>query len=423
MAVFRSGKIWRSGGLLPESTGPSSGVRAWAYVRLFLRIFGPAAKLDLREIEAAGLLAVKIAQMYAVRGDLLGPEKAAKLAMLYEQAAAMEAGDFRRVFEREAGAELRRALAHLDEQPLAVASLGQVHRARLKDGREVVVKLLRADHAASFRRDAEAVRRLARLAVFFYPRLQRLADPLGTLEAIVRTTETEMDLGAEVRGTAELSRLRDEGQEHLPHLGRLCFPRILSEFSGPRILVSEYVAAPSVRRLLEERRFSYPSLLLLFRIHGYFLFHRGEFHGDLHPGNLLHDGERFWFVDNANVERVDRRFTRGLLNFLRRLGEGDADAAARALEALSERPLPDPGVFRKRFAVLYGGFGGRPVGEQSLTTQMMRTVRMAVESGLEFPPGAFPVIKSLMYLDGMALACAPEMRLLEDVVKFADDFG
>jgi|GEM_PF-5104111 len=85
-------------------------------------------------------------------------------------------------------------------------------------------------------------------------------------------------------------------------------------------------------------------------------------------------------------------------------------------------PLADAEVFERCFARLYRDFGGRPIGEQSLTRQMMRTVRMAVESGMEFPNGAFPVIKSLMYLDGMALSCAPEKVLLDDVVEFAGDF-
>lgn len=369
-----------------------------------------------------GLLAVKIAQMYAIRGDLLGPEKSARLSKLYEQAAPMPPGAFQEAFQREAPPELVAALERLEEEPLAVASLGQVHRARLKDGREVIVKLLRADHAADFQRDVATLRLLLKTVLFFYPPLSRLADPLGTLEAIVRSTETEMDLTAEARGTDELARLRDEGLGKLPHLAKLRFPQVLREFTRPGILVSEYIAAPSVRSLLERKTFSYESLLLLFRIHGYFLFFRGEFHGDFHPGNLHHDGESFWFIDNANVEKADPHFTRGLLDFMVCLGRGDSAAAARAIEALALAPLEDPGPFRKRFADLYAGFGGRPIGEQSLTTQMMRTIRMAVESGLEFPEGAFPVIKSLMYLDGMALACAPEKVLLDDVVTFAGDF-
>lgn len=369
-----------------------------------------------------GLLAVKIAQMYAIRGDLLGPEKTRKLSRLYEQAAPMPPGAFRERFGRVAPPALMAVLEELGTEPLAVASLGQVHPATLRGGRRVVVKLLRADHAAEFRRDAESLRRLLEVALFFQPRLERLADPLGTLDAIVRATENEMDLSAEIRGTRELESIRDEGLPELPHLADLEFPRIHEDCTTPDILVVDRVEAPSVRRLLEEGRFSYESLLRLFRIHGYFLFLRGVFHGDFHPGNIHHDGEKFWFIDNANVERVDPAFTRGLLRFMVALGRRDFDSAARSIEGLGIRPLPDPGPFRKRFRDLYAGFGDKPVGESSLTEKMMRTVRIAVESGVEFPEGAFPVIKSLMYLDGMAVACAPEQRLLEDVVRFAADF-
>jgi ubiquinone biosynthesis protein len=398
-------------------------VRTWRFITLFRRLFGPAEKLDTREIESMGLLAVKIAQMYAIRGDLLGPEKTAKLARLYEQATPMAADDFMAAYEREAPEALKRELVSLDREPLAAASLGQVHRGRLRDGREVVVKVLRADHAADFQRDAAAVRSLARLAVTFYPPLERLADPLGTLDNVVKMTTTEMDLSAELRGTRRLTELRDAGKDRLPHLADLHFPEVFGEFTRPGIMVAEYVPAPSVRSLLKDGAFSYDSLLKLFRLHGYFLFHLGEFHGDFHPGNIHHDGERFWFIDNANVEKVDRRFSQGLLSFMVHLGQGDHRAAASALQSLALEPLRDPSEFERRFAGLYRDFGGRPIGEQSLTRQMMRTIRMAVECGMTFPKGAFPVIKSLMYLDGMALECAPERVLLDDVARFAGDFA
>jgi ubiquinone biosynthesis protein len=86
------------------------------------------------------------------------------------------------------------------------------------------------------------------------------------------------------------------------------------------------------------------------------------------------------------------------------------------------KPLQNPADFRDAFAQLYANFGNKPVGEESLTMQMMQTIRMAVEKGLQFPEGAFPIIKSLMYLDGMAISCAPDKFLLEDVAKYAADF-
>jgi ubiquinone biosynthesis protein len=137
---------------------------------------------------------------------------------------------------------------------------------------------------------------------------------------------------------------------------------------------------------------------------------------------VFYDGQKFWFIDNANVETVPTEFSRGLLDFMVALGEKRYDDAARAIEALSVKPLPKPEVFRRKFAELYAGFGNKPVGEESLTMQMMNTIRMAVEEGLQFPEGAFPIIKSLMYLDGMAISCAPDKFLLEDVATYAKDF-
>jgi ubiquinone biosynthesis protein len=397
-------------------------MRALRFIQLFRMIFGPVEKLDPRKIESMGLLAVKIAQMYAIRADLLGPEKTAKLNGFYEEASPMPAGEFLATVKREAPASFWQDLDHLEESPLAVASLGQVHRGRLKDGTEIVVKVLRQDHAAEFQRDVAAVRLLAKTSLFFYPPLQRLADPLGTLETIRRTTVTEMNLLAEADGTEEMKRLRDLGIGSLPHLQKLAFPHIYREYSNARFLVSEFVAAPTVRRLLKAGTFAYEHLLLLFRIHGYYLFFQGKFHGDFHPGNVFYDGEKFWFIDNANVETVPQEFSRGLLRFMVALGEKRYDDAARAIESLGVKPLQNPADFRDAFAQLYANFGNKPVGEESLTMQMMQTIRMAVEKGLQFPEGAFPIIKSLMYLDGMAISCAPDKFLLEDVAKYAADF-
>jgi ubiquinone biosynthesis protein len=78
--------------------------------------------------------------------------------------------------------------------------------------------------------------------------------------------------------------------------------------------------------------------------------------------------------------------------------------------------------FESEFATLYRGFAGKPIAEVSLTNQMMQTVKLAVSNGITFPREAFPVIKSLMYMDGMALRVAPKANLLQDVARFADDF-
>ncbi len=391
------------------------------FIQLFRMIFGPAARIDTRRIESMGLLAVKIAQMYAIRGDLLASASIAKLQCLYEQATPMSGREFLSLLQQHASPALLAALGHVESEPLAVASLGQVHRASLNDGRQIVIKILRRQHAAAFARDIRSLRLLIRCALLFYPKLKRLADPLNTLASIEHHTMAEMNLLAEFEGTAKLAAIRDEAAPRLPHLLHLKFPHIDQTLSNDAVLVSEFIAAPTVRALLEQERFSYSDLLLLFRIHGYFLFGIGRFHGDFHPGNLFFDGTDFTWIDNANVETADPAFTRGLLEFMVHLGHGRIDDAAAAIEKLSLKPLTQPLNFRREFSQLYQDFGAAPIGELSLTKQMMKTIRLAVDHGLIFPEGAFPIIKSLMYLDGMAIRCAPEKRLLDDVALFASD--
>jgi ubiquinone biosynthesis protein len=107
------------------------------------------------------------------------------------------------------------------------------------------------------------------------------------------------------------------------------------------------------------------------------------------------------------------------------LQAGRLPAAAAQLQALSLTPLTpvQEKSFRDGFLLLYRDFEGKTVSQASLTNQMMKTVKLAVNSGMTFPRGAFPLIKSLMYLDGMVLQSNPDAILLQDVAEFAGDFG
>ena len=394
------------------------------FIRLFRSILSPGRAVDAAAIERLGLLAVKIAQMYAVRADLLPEEKCRALGRLLQRMAPMREDEFRRQWETCASPALREALADFDPQPMAAASLGQVHRARLAGGGEVVVKIARPGQRGPFLADVARLRRLLKVALFCYPKLERLADPRGALAAVERTTLTEMDFLQEKSGADQLAALAAEEADRLPHLRKLRFPKVRADLSNASLLVSEFIEGRTLADWLAAGDLPYSALLDLFRIHGYFLFVRGRFHGDLHPGNIIWRDGQFWFLDNANVESIPPAFGAGLFRMLRLLGQGDALAAARTLSGLSSVRLTQARQqeYEKRFLALYDGFAGRTVAEASLTTQMMQTVKMAVRAGLTFPEGAFPLVKSLMYLDGMVLRCNPGAVLLDDVARFAEDF-
>ncbi len=394
------------------------------FIRLFRSILSSRAAVDAAAIERMGLLAVKIAQMYAVRSDLLGKEKCLELSHLLQRTKPLTPEEFQKRWNELASPALQQELGALEQPPLAAASLGQVHRATLKDGRKVVIKLAKRETRESFLRDVAKFRSMLKLALFFYPKLERLADPIDALETVERQTLREMDFRCEITGTARLAALAAEQADSLPHLRKLRFPEFFPEHSSERLLVSSFVEGRTLNEWLAAGDLPYSALLDLFRIHGYFLFVRGEFHGDLHPGNIIWKDGEFWFLDNANIESVPPAFGRGIFRMLVLLGQGQFQPAADELAALSLKPLPPErlAAFHSDFAALYQDFAGKTVSETSLTDQMMRTVKLAVHSGITFPRGAFPFIKSLMYLDGMVLRAAPNARLLQDVANFAQDF-
>lgn len=154
---------------------------------------------DLKRIEKLGLLAVKIGQIHALRLDFLSVYKCDHLAKLYQttQPSGREVLD---TALNESGQKLLRSVAWFDKEPLASASVGQVYRAELTDGREVVIKVLRSDFKTRFKNDLLKAKRFFRLIIFFYPKLRQVGNPIGILEDIETYTLCELDLRNELAG-------------------------------------------------------------------------------------------------------------------------------------------------------------------------------------------------------------------------------
>jgi len=395
----------------------------WRFARLMRGIFGRGLP-DLDQIQDDGLLAVKIAQTFALRIDFLDEAKCAHLAQLYRGARAVAHEEVERLLASVADDAWRARVSRIEAAPLASASVGQVHRAWLDDGAEVVVKLIKHDVAARFAADADSVRRLFRLATFCYPKLARVADPVGILANIREWTLSELDLRNEVAHADVLRGIRDEQATRFD-LSRLRFPHLHRELSGERVLVSEYVPGPTLDELLARGELDYDTLLELFHLHGFFMFCVGTFHGDIHPGNIILSGGDLYMVDTGALSHVSDRLRRGLFGFFEALSRWDYPACAEQLNAMAERGIDGRAFerFRARFLDLYRDFTGSTVSEVSLTRKMMETIKLGVHSGMVFEQGMFPIIKSLMYLDGMVLRCRPQAVLLADMRRFIGEFG
>jgi len=379
---------------------------------------------DIAFIQRLGLLAVKIGQVYALRPDFLGDERCRTLAKLYSHNESLSPEDALQLIRSYAGNDYLENFSEFNALPFASASIGQVHRARLKTGELVVVKIVKRNYSANFRRDVTSVRRLFKFAVLFYPRLRGVANPVSLLHEIEKMTLSELDLRNEARGSAELNAIYEANKDRFD-LSHLRIRKVYEKLSSENILVSEYADGPTLDELLTAGRLSYESLLELFHVHGFFMFAIGTFHGDIHPGNIVLKDGNFTLLDTGYIGRVSEHMRKNLFHFFDALSQYDYPASARCLNAMADQQIDGEkfAAFERKFLALYADFQGKSVSQVSLTQKMMQTIRLGVVSGMQFDEGMFDIIKSLMYLDGMVIRAKPDAVLLLDMRRFIQEFN
>ena len=394
----------------------------FGFIKLINSIYGNGMP-DTVAIEKMGLLAVKIGQVHALRIDFLSREKCEILSTLYRQNQTLPPADFLKLIDSAGVAGFRDNFTSIDERPLAAASIGQIHRAKMKDNSEVVIKAIKARYKVQFIRDVKSVEKLFKALIFFYPKLARVANPLGILEDIKTYTLSELDLRNELKGQLLLKSIYEK-YKNTHDLSRLAFAKIYESISNEDVMVSEYVPGKTFDELLTEKKIDYQTLLDLFLIHGTYMFVAGTFHGDIHPGNVILSNNMFYFVDTGSTATVNDKLRKGLLNFFEALSYDDYPLCAKGLHEMSDVNLSEKRykLFIDKFIVLYKDYKGSTVSQVSLTQKMMETIKLGVNSGMSFDKGMFPIIRSLMYMDGMVLKCNPDAVLLKDMQPYIRQF-
>ena len=380
---------------------------------------------DLDWIQKRGLLAVKLTQIFALRSDILSEEKCRQLQQLYQHASKIPSEN---VFEniRNSGPKgFLEAFESIDNEPLAAASIGQVHRGRLTTGEEVVIKVVKAKYASKFKKDVKRMRRWLRFMLFFRPKLRRVGNPVALLNHVADYTTRELDLRNEIRGAEELIQIKENVAEEFP-MPLLKFPKYWPELSNEHVLVSEYIEGSSLEEEMNKGSLQWETLLELFRIHGAFLFGMGTFHGDLHPGNCLINAQgQFVFIDNGAICHAPRKVNLALFNFFDHLAKGERQSAFESLMSMSDAELKPDRIkqYMDEMTKIYADFESKSVGEQSLTQIMMKTVRAAVElAKANFGEEGFPIIRALMYMDGLVIRSYPEVKLIESMGPYLEEF-
>ena len=381
--------------------------------------------MNIDAIQSMGLLAVKLGQIFALRPDLIEPDRCIELQQLYSRASTIPEEDSQKLLDRFAPDGFMDHFKNIEMKPFAAASIGQIHRAELKDGSKVVVKIIKSDFEASFKRDVQRMKRWIRMGLFFNPRLRKVGNPIGLLAHIEDYTLRELNLLNEIDGRNQLIEHAEDIENHFA-MPKLKFPKMWEALSNEHILVMEEITHPTLEDHLEAGTVTRPNMLQLSRIHGAFMFGLGTFHGDLHPGNAMMDEQgNFHFIDTGAICNAPEHVRNALFGFFYFLAKGELKNAFDAMLTMAAvRPTGKTlDTYYASMNELYDGFVGTSVSEVSLTEQMMKTVKAAVLAGCAFGEEAFPIIRSLMYMDGMVLKGHPNVDLISSMGPYLDEFS
>ena len=379
---------------------------------------------DLDWIQKKGLLAVKLAQIFALRPDIIGVKKCEQLQLLYEQAAVIPQEDVNAIIKKMATPEFHENISEFSQEPLASASVGQVHLGKLKSGETVAIKVIKYDHKSSFKKDIKKMRRWLRFAIMFSPKLRKVGNPLALLAHVEDYTLRELDLMNEVKGAEQLMEIKNNLKTKFP-MPLLKVPKYWKRLSNENILVSEFIEGDTLRKRIDKKNISWDEMLQLFRIHGAYMFGVGTFHGDLHPGNCIIDKDgKFVFIDNSAICDAPKHVSNALFGFFNYLSASEKNKAYDALLTMSEKATKDDKKeYYREMEKIYDGFEQRSVGEISLTRIMMQTVKAAViKAKADFGEKSFPIIRSLMYMDGMVVRTHPKKKLILEMGPYLKEF-
>ncbi|OSZ69433.1 ubiquinone biosynthesis protein [Sphingomonas sp. IBVSS2] len=355
-------------------------------------------------LEALGPSFVKIGQILATRGDLLPPEWIAELEQLHSDAPTLDFETIRAAVEEALGEPPEAAFARFDPVPLAAASMAQVHRARLKDGREVVLKVRRPGIRRAMEADMRLIAELAALVERSSAEARRF-EPVALARQLRQAMLEELDFTQEGRNA-------DRIRQDLAGQPGALVPGIHWQWTSETLLVMDYVEGvkPLSAEALAARGIDPAAIAELGAdlVIEMVLVH-GRFHGDPHPGNLLClPGNRLALLDLGSIGHVGPGRREEFLGFVTSLAWGNPRALAETLALWSEgHGVPRGRIDRAAEQIVQRHGGGRIVMAE-MVPDFLRLLR---EEGLVMPPDLLLVFKAFVTMDGVLARIAPGFDL------------
>lgn len=367
-----------------------------------------------RALEEMGPTFIKLGQILATRMDLFSPEWIAEFEKLQDRVPAVPFAEIHQQLQEDLGATPEEVFAELIPEPLAAASIAQVHRAHLQDGDEVIVKVRRPGIRPIMEADLRLLQRLAKIVEAESPEMSRLR-PREVVRQFTLSLRRELDLAAECRNA---ERIASNFTAH----PEIVIPKVYWEWTGERVNVQKAISGIPGRDLeavdqagLDRKILAQHGAQAVLKM----ILEDGFFHADPHPGNVFYLPEnRIAFIDFGMVGRLsfDRRTQ--VVDLLHGLVETEVDSVVEILFDWTGGAEIDRDSLKLEIDGLIDQYHGAPLKELNISTMLSDLTTLLRDYHLALPPDLTLLIKALISLEGMGRQLDPEFDIVTEVSPF-----
>jgi ubiquinone biosynthesis protein len=367
-------------------------------------------------LEDLGPTYVKLGQMLSTRPDLVPADFVEEFKKLQDRVPAFPFADARRIMEEEVGAPLEEAFLEVDPQPLAAASIAQVHRARLADGSRVVLKVRRPGIERTISQDLGTLYLLVGLVEKYVPE-SRPFNLRAIVDEFARVIRRELDFFLEASNTERF-------RKNFASFPGIVIPEVRWEFTTKRLLIMEAIEGDPIDdpEVLRARGID-PGHLCEVAAKAFLkqVFEDGLFHGDLHAGNLLvtPDGG-LALLDFGAVGYLSEQLQEGLGQlFVALIGRDYASLVEGYVRMGAADDTVDLRAFQRDLRELIEPYHGRPLKDLRIGEILREASQIAIEHRVRVPPDLVLLVRSILTVEGLTRVLDPDFLILDQAVPFA----
>jgi len=368
-------------------------------------------------LEELGPTYIKLGQVLSTRPDLIPVEFTEELSKLQDSVPPFSFADAEIIIQRELGAPSSDVFDHIDIEPAASASIGQVHRARLKNGEEAAVKIQRPGIRAVIEVDLEIMLHLATLAERHVEELA-LHKPVTIVEEFARTLEKEIDFRIEAVNIDRIAQgFLDDPTVYIP--------AVFQEFSTAGILTTEYVEGIKISNIDQLDAAGYDRRLLCSRGADIVLkqvFQHGFFHADPHPGNIFAlPGNVICLLDFGMVGVVDRQTREMFVELVDSVVRRNESRTAQVLLQLTSwEQQPDLRQLERELSDFMGRHLYRPLKDIEVGKLLHDLLEIATRFQLRLPPDIFLMLKAISTVEAVGRMLDPDFDMIAKAAPFIE---